>query len=261
MPRKRERTTTKASWTVETLENAVKKLRRGGTSVYKVSKETGISYSTLKKRFRLAKSNDTSYKCAPKLGRPPVFTKEQEAILADHLHKMSNKFYGLTRAQFCKICYAMAEKFDVADRFNETKRSAGRDFLTGFFQRHPNLSIRKPEATSINRILGFNKAEVDRFFENLENVMIKCHFSSSHIYNMDETGVTTVQETEKIIGAWGTKTCRNSHIMGKREKRHGYLCYECFRVLHSTSFYFPSTASLTAARKRWSTRSCLHMFT
>lgn len=205
MPRKRERTTTKASWTVETLENAVKNLRRGGTSVYKVSKETGIPYSTLKKRFRLAKSNDINYKCPPKLGRPSVFTEEQEAILADHLHKMSNKFYGLTRAQFCKICYAMAEKLGVADRFNEAKKSAGRDFLTGFFRRHPDLSIRKPEATSINRILGFNKAEVDRFFENLENVMTKYHFPPSHIYNVDETGITTVQETEKIIAPRGQK--------------------------------------------------------
>ncbi|XP_039752852.1 uncharacterized protein LOC120628493 [Pararge aegeria] len=99
----------------------------------------------------------------------------------------------------------MAEKFGVADRFNEIKKSAGRDFLTGFFQRHPDLSIRKPEATSINRILGFNKAEVDQFFENLEKVMSKYHFPPSQIYNMDETGVTTVQDTEKIIAPRGQK--------------------------------------------------------
>lgn len=61
----------------------------------------------------------------------------------------------------------MTEKFGVADRCNEIKKSAGRDFLTGFFQRHPDLSIREPEATSINRILGFNKAEVDQFFDKI----------------------------------------------------------------------------------------------
>nr|XP_022908606.1 uncharacterized protein LOC111419952 [Onthophagus taurus] len=99
----------------------------------------------------------------------------------------------------------MAKKFCVADRFNEAKKSAGRDFLNGFFQRHPDLPIRKPEATSINRILGFNKVEVDRFFENLENGMTKYHFPPCHVYNMDETGVTTVQETEKIIAPRGQK--------------------------------------------------------
>lgn len=205
MPRKRERTTTKASWTVETLENAVRTIRQDGKSVYKVSKETGIPYSTLKKRYKLAKSNNDTYKCPPKLGRPSVFTKEQEVILADHLHKMTKKFYGLTRAKFCKVCYEMAEKFGVADQFNETKKSAGKDFLAGFLQRHPDLSIRKAEATSINRILGFNKVEVDLFFKNLENVMTKHNFSPSQIYNMDETGVTTVQETEKIIAPKGQK--------------------------------------------------------
>lgn len=101
----------------------------------------------------------------------------------------------------------MAKKFGIADRFNEAKKSAGRDFVTGFFRRHrhPNLSIRKPETTSINRILGFNKVELDRFFDNLEIVMTKHHFPPSRIYNMDETGVTMVQETEKIIAPRGEK--------------------------------------------------------
>ncbi|KAL3286186.1 hypothetical protein HHI36_000697 [Cryptolaemus montrouzieri] len=85
------------------LENAVQKLRRGGKSTYKVTKEVGIPYSTLKKIFRLAKSNKVSYKSPSKLGRFPVFTEEQEAIMADHLSNMSNEFYGLTRAQFCEI--------------------------------------------------------------------------------------------------------------------------------------------------------------
>ncbi|KAJ8936723.1 hypothetical protein NQ318_007082 [Aromia moschata] len=50
MPRKRDRTTKKTSWTVDSLENAITTLRRGGISVYKVSQETDIPYSTLKKR-------------------------------------------------------------------------------------------------------------------------------------------------------------------------------------------------------------------
>ncbi|KAL3267445.1 hypothetical protein HHI36_011571 [Cryptolaemus montrouzieri] len=121
MPRKMKRTTTKASWTVQTLENAVQKLLCGSTFAYKVSKKTGIPYSTLKKRFRIAKSNNASYKCPPKLGKLHIFIGEPEAIMADH-------------------------QFGVANRLNEAK-SAGRDFLTGFFQRHPDLCIRKPEVT------------------------------------------------------------------------------------------------------------------
>lgn len=205
MPRKTIRTTTKASWTVETLENAVSILREGGISVYKVSQQTGIPYSTLKKRFNLAKANDDRYKIKPKLGRYTVFSFEQEKILASHLQTMSNKFYGLTREQFRKVCYSVAKRMGIEKRFNQVSQTAGKDWLSGFLQRHPELSIRKAEAISINRILGFNKTEVMRFFNNLERLMMQHHFEPTMIYNVDETGITTVQETEKVIAPKGQK--------------------------------------------------------
>lgn len=205
MPRKWNRTTTKASWTVDTLEKAVAVLKRGGTSVYKVSQQTGIPYSTLKKRYNLAKANDGSYKNSPKLGRRTVFSIAQEEILANHLRTMSNKFYGLTREQFRKVCYSVAKQLGVEDRFNQVNETAGKDWLAGFLQRHPDLSIRKPEAISINRILGFNKTEVTLFFNNLERLMTQHNFEPHRIYNVDETGITTVQETEKIIAPKGQK--------------------------------------------------------
>ncbi|CAG9567639.1 unnamed protein product [Danaus chrysippus] len=141
MPRKRTRTTTKASWTVDSLENAVSVLKRGGISVYKVSQQTGIPYSTLKKRYNLAKAGGSSYKHSPKLGRSTVFNVAQEEILANHLRTMSNKFYGLTREQFRKVCYSVAKQLGIEKRFNQDNQTAGKDWLAGFLQRHPDLSI------------------------------------------------------------------------------------------------------------------------
>lgn len=205
MPRKRTRTTTKASWTVDSLENAISILRRGGISVYKISQQTGIPYSTLKKRYNLAKADDSSYKNSPKLGRRTVFNVAQEEILANHLRTMSNKFYGLTREQFRKVCYSVAQQLGIEQRFNQINQTAGKDWLAGFLQRHPDLSIRKPEAISINRILGFNKSEITHFFNNLRKLMEQHRFEPHMIYNVDETGITTVQETDKIIASKGQK--------------------------------------------------------
>ncbi|CAB3236996.1 unnamed protein product [Arctia plantaginis] len=205
MPRKRNRTTTKASWTVDSLENAVSILKRESISVYKVSQQTGIPYSTLKKRYNLAKAGDTSYKNSPKLGRRTVFNVAQEEILANHLRTMSNNFYSLTREQFRKVCYSVAKQLGIEERFNQVNQTAGKDWLAGFLQRHPDLSIRKPEAISINRILGFNKTEITLFFNNLEKLMVQHNFEPQMIYNVDETGITTVQETEKIIAPRGQK--------------------------------------------------------
>lgn len=81
---------------------------------------------------------------------------------------------------------------------------AGKHWLTQFLRRNP-LSIRSAEATSLGRAMGFNKAVVQKFFNNLKQVFEKLKFWSDKIYNVDETALTTVQETGKVIAMKGQK--------------------------------------------------------
>lgn len=67
-------------------------------------------------------------------------------------------------------------------------------------QCHTKLSIRKPEATSLGRIAGFNKPAIATFFENLNDVLVKHTFQSYRIFNVDKTGITTVPTPNKIVG-------------------------------------------------------------
>lgn len=85
--------------------------------------------------------------------------------------------------------------------------------------RHPELSIRKPEAASINRIMDFNKTEVTRFSKNLESVMTKFNFEPQNIFNMDKRGFSTAHEPNN--GSQRTEVCWCSHFMGKRQKCYG----------------------------------------
>ncbi len=75
----------------------------------------------------------------------------------------------------------------------------------GFMKRQPSLSIRCPQATSLTRNTSFNRHNVSLFYNNLANVLDKNKFEGKDIWNMDETGVTTVQEPENVVAGRGVR--------------------------------------------------------
>ena len=72
-------------------------------------------------------------------------------------------------------------------------------------RRHPDLSLRKPENTSIFRSMSFNKDRVMEFFDNYKTVLKKYNFTASKIYNLDETGISTVLRSVKVVSTKGKK--------------------------------------------------------
>lgn len=197
MPRTWKRTTERGKWTEEHLKLAIWFIEEGN-SIRAASKQFNIPFTTLRDR----KFNKTVGN--PKLGRGTVFSKDEEKLLTERIRLMANLFYGLTPLEVRRVAYEYAEQNNISNTFSKERRLAGKDWLEGFLKRNPH-SIRKPEATSINRVTGFNRDEVANFFSNLEQVMSKEKFPPDCIYNMDETGVTTVQDPGKIVAEKGKK--------------------------------------------------------
>ncbi|XP_018330787.1 uncharacterized protein LOC108740803 [Agrilus planipennis] len=184
-------------------------------SMRKAAKTMNIPFSSLQKRCTKKKTKE------PRLGRNTVFTPEMEKELADVIKRMANVFYGCTPSQIKRVAFEYAESLNLKHNFNMS-RLAGRVWFEGFVRRN-NISVRKPEATSINRATAFNKTEVQRFYKLLEELMEKQKFLPKNVYNCDETGVSTVQDPGKVCAAKGQKRVE-SITSWERGKNITLLC-------------------------------------
>lgn len=124
------------------------------------------------------------------------------AIFCDAL-----RYYGLSIIELRQLAYQFACKIKVDCPQNwQENQMAGQNWYYSFMQRHRNLSLRTPEQTSVNRIKSFCRENVAAFFRNLQNVLIETPFDPASIYNMDETGFSTVSsKVGLVIALKGTK--------------------------------------------------------
>ena len=138
-------------------------------------------------------------------GRPTSLPAELESILVQHCLELESMMIGLTRHDLMDLAYQLAEKNQLDHSFNRENKSASKHWFYDFMKRHPELLLRQAEATSTARARGFNKRSVGEYFDKLEALIAKHSFDAAHIFNVDESGITTVQKPGKVIGRRGKK--------------------------------------------------------
>jgi hypothetical protein len=72
-------------------------------------------------------------------------------------------------------------------------------------KRHKSLTFRKPENTNLFRANAFYKTKVIELSDNYEPELKPWEFTADRVYNIYETGVSTVIRTPNILAHLGTK--------------------------------------------------------
>lgn len=162
----------------------------------------------------------------PSRGRfKPVFSGESERELKQYCTDIDNYLFGLTLKDVRRLAFDLAERNSITHPFDKVTGLAGRDWAYGFLKRC-GLSLRQPEPTSIGRAMGFNKVQVDLFYSLLRSQVETHHFNPGQIFNMDESGMSTVpSRLPKVIAAKG-KRAVNKIVSGERGQTITAVC--CF---------------------------------
>lgn len=193
------------TWDIEDMKRAVQAVREKSMGTLMAAKTFGVPRTTVQ---RLAKMEHLSVEQAVqiKLGRGTVLNRELEETLVRYILEMEAKFYGLTRKDIKRMAFSLAERNGIKHPFGD-KQTAGRGWLDLFLQRHKNiLSVRKPTGTSFARARGFNKESVNNFFNLLQEVYENQNFPPNRVFNVDETGLTVVQnKVAEVVGRKGKR--------------------------------------------------------
>lgn len=200
----RVRKTNRGNIPQETYEEAANKVLNDHVSIRAASNQYGICHVSLHRYVKSLRNNaqpNVGYRAHNK-----VFSVEQETELGRYVQNAAKLYFGLSTRDMRKLAYQFASVNELKHPTNwDALGMASKDWLTAFLKRNPYLSIRTAESTSLARAMNFNKENVRRFFDNLADVFDRHHFEPQNIYNVDETGCTTVQKPTKVLATKGVK--------------------------------------------------------
>jgi transposase len=185
----------------ENLQNAVAAVNNG-SSVRVAARTFNVKKSTVHLRLKNLKNKPTYTKYETKR----IFSDTQEEMLEEYMLEAAKIHYGMTYVRARILAYEFAEinNIEMPPSWS-SRKTAGVDWIRAFMTRHKNLSLRKPENTSMARASAFNKANVGVFFSNLTEAVTKYGFEAKDIINIDETGLATVVEPPRVIAARGAR--------------------------------------------------------
>ena len=188
---------------------------QNGNSLRQAARLYNVPVETLRRPVNGAVSVD----CKP--GPSTILTKDEEECFAKYVIEMADRGFGLVSEDLMKAAFAIVER---SGRPHDGV--AGRGWLEAFRRRHPEISVRIPQALAYSRASAASKDVVDDFFAKLGALYGRLNLISKpmQVYNVEETGITVVHKPGKVFSAVGR---RHVYSLTSGEKGKTYSCGVC----------------------------------
>lgn len=126
-----------------------------------------------------------------KTGGQPVFSAGQESLFAKHLLMCADALWPVTTEQLKDYVKRFIEVNKIRqDRFKNGR--PGKDWVTGFLRRHPDLKKRRAAAISKSKAYGTSADKLREFFARLKPVLSPdsaSYCTADCVLNYDETAI------------------------------------------------------------------------
>ncbi|XP_062698832.1 uncharacterized protein LOC134284219 isoform X2 [Aedes albopictus] len=194
-PRKR------SSYSESQLQCLLEYVRNGSMTMYKVQKYYGIPRATM--QYRLGEQ----FKNKGRTGPDCILSAGEESTIVQWIQNMEKRGFPITRkALILKVTAYLRQH----PRPNTSRNNVpGRRWFERFMRRHPQLTLRTPEAVS-SASAKVSEQDIRSWFRTVENYLTENNLADilddpSRILNGDETGFCMNASPKKVLATKGAK--------------------------------------------------------
>ena len=183
---------------------------REAEATYRIPRSTLHDYATGKVEFG----------CRP--GPSSILTAAEEQKIVDYAVEMSKIGYGLTREKILEMVKKMLDKDGRPNAFKGNL--PGRKWWKLFMQRHPQLSVRMPEALQLARARCCTPEALQVWYSDFDQFSMIHNVKNQplQIWNADEAGFPLCPKTGKVLALRNSKNVYS--VTGDSKEQITCLC-------------------------------------
>jgi len=206
----------KTRWSQKDLASAIQAIKKENLSLRTAADRFGVPKSTLN-NYLHGKSE-----IGTKPGPSSILSRDEEAKLVQYAIHMTEIGYGRTKQQLQYLVKQIIEKDGRPNPFSGNL--PGKKWWQLFKQRHPEISLRKPEHLQLARAKCCTSDVIQSWFTTFEQFLLLHKFKdkANRIWNADEAGFPLCPSTGRVIALRNSK-CVYS-ITGDTKQQITCLC-------------------------------------